>query len=374
MVDVSTQNNANVTTPSPPPSVKDKLALALSPFFFAVAVIVSKIALNNGIYVHTFNALRNSIAFLLSCVFQGGRKTVGEATCIMNCTREAVFWSVLCGVSNAMATVCSAVALAHLNTAMFSFMLGLSVVMTPLLGHFLPFKCCKLQPLGWFAVILSIIGTLVLEGCVGNRGDCFVNGNWYTIAALSAALFYSLYSYLIGLGSETVESNMLTQGALGVSSLILVGILLISVTLSIATNNHGSEGSSNTFLVYFYVTSRQLLCVVAVSALEAVAWQYETFAVIALGSSKSAMAIATEAPMTTLLAYVILNESLTTSEYMGCILVFLAAVIASHDGVEDTSEHCESTDIRGNGSDSLSYSAHSMHGLLPEWSESSIKL
>ncbi len=44
-------------------------------------------------------------------------------------------------------------------------------------AHFLPFKSAKLQKLGRCAVCLSIIGTLVLEGCAENIGVCFTHGN-----------------------------------------------------------------------------------------------------------------------------------------------------------------------------------------------------
>ena len=256
-----------------------------------------------------------------------------------------MFWSGICGLSNALGMTCSAVALAHLNTAMFSFMLGLTVVMTPLLSHFLPFKSSKLQALGWFAVCLSIVGTLVLEGCAEDLGACFVRGNWYSLVALGAALFYSLYAYLIGLGSESVESGFLTQGSLCVSCMALISILLVTSGFEA---HHESP-----FLAYFYVTPKQLLCVGGVAALEAVAWQCETHAVVAVGSSKAAMAIATEAPMTTLLAYLILKESLSFYQYIGCVLVFLAAVVASCDGggggaakqCEDSSREEEQVDL-----------------------------
>ncbi len=126
-----------------------------------------------------------------------------------------------------------------------------------------------------------------------------------------------------------MESALLTQGALCVSCLTLIGILLI--TGAFFPESHDPLIS---------MTPRQLLFVGVVSALEAVAWQCETLAVISVGSSQAAMAIATEAPMTTVLAYIILKESLSSSQYFGCLLVFLAAVIACYDGGEVT-EGCD---------------------------------
>jgi drug/metabolite transporter (DMT)-like permease len=318
-------------------SLCDKLSLVFSPFLFALAIIIAKIALNDGVDIHTFNAIRNTLAFLLTYLFRNRKCGVGRTASLSNCDYNFMFWSGLCGLSNALGMTCSAVALAHLNTAMFSFMLGLTVVMTPLLSHFLPFKSSKLQTLGWFAVCLSIVGTLVLEGCAEDLGACFVHGSWYSAVALGAALFYSLYAYLIGLGSESVEPGFLTQGALCVSCVALTCILLF--TSGLETHDESP------FLGHFHITPRRLLCVGGVAALEAVAWQCEARAVVAVGSSKAAMAIATEAPMTTLLAYIILKESLSMSQYMGCLLVFLAAVVASYDGhgeKDPIMEQCDS--------------------------------
>jgi hypothetical protein len=97
-------------------------------------------------------------------------------------------------------------------------------------------------------------------------------------------------------------------------------------------DDKSSNNNTSSLFLHFNYSSRQLMFTVGVAALEAVAWQYETYAVVAVGASKAAMAIATEAPMTTLLAYLILNESLSQSEYLGCAMVFLAAVIASWEG------------------------------------------
>lgn len=307
-----------------------KAVLVVSPFLFALAIIIAKLALNDGVQVHAFNALRNSLAFLFTYIFRNRKRGSELSPSLSNCDHNFVFWSVLCGLCNALGMTSSAVALAHLNTAMFSFMLGLTVVMTPLLGHFLPFKSTKLNTLGWFAVCLSVVGTLLLEGCIGDMASCFEDGNWYSGAALGAALFYSLYSYFIGLGSESVEASLLTQGALCVSCMALTAVMVLFIY--VLDDDKSSNNNTSSLFLHFNYSSRQLMFTVGVAALEAVAWQYETYAVVAVGASKAAMAIATEAPMTTLLAYLILNESLSQSEYLGCAMVFLAAVIASWEG------------------------------------------
>lgn len=339
------------------PAPSDKLTLVLSPFLFALAIIIAKVALNNGVYLYTFNAIRNIFAFLLTYLFRKRKCGDDGIASVSKCDHNFLFWSGICGVSNALGMTCSALALAHLNTAMFSFMLGLTVVITPLLSHFLPFKSSKLQTLGWFAVCLSVVGTLVLEGCTEDFGACFTHGNRYSLVALGAAFFYSLYSYLIGLGSESVQSGLLTQGALGVSCLTLICILLFTVrVIGTHYSDEAHSAKESSLWRFFQMTSRQLLCVGAVAALEAVAWQCETRAVVTVGSSKAAMAIATEAPMTTMLAYVILDESLSLSEYVGCLLVFLAAVIASCDGAGEVAENHygdSDSDIRLRGEEQL---------------------
>lgn len=292
-------------------------------------------ALNNGVYVYAFNAIRNTGAFFLTYLSnkaKSGSKS-GTTMTILNCDRNLIFWSCVCGVTNALGMTCSAVSLAYLNTAMFSFLLGLTVVMTPLLAHFLPFKSTQLNSLGWLAVAVSIIGTLVLEGCAQDMGACFARGNWYSAVALGAAFFYSLYAYLIGLGCEKVDASVLTEGTLLVSCITLCMILVSMLVLTTETNadTDNADGEPSSHRITWILTPWQLTCVAGVAALGAVAWQCETWAVVSVGASKAAMAIATEAPMTTLLAFLFLHEQLSAYQYFGCGLVFLAAVIAVYD-------------------------------------------
>ena len=297
--------------------VYDKVILMVSPFMFASAIIIAKVALNDGLYVYTFNMIRNSLAFLLTYFVRSKNcRNCCQDTLLYD--QKLLFWSGLCGVANALGMTCSAVALANLNTALFSFLLGLLVVITPLLSHFLPYKTIKLQTTGWLAVCLSIVGTFVLQGCVSNMRVCILSGNWYSVVAIGAAFFYSLYSYLIDLGSDQVDSSALTQGALLVSCFMLAIFLILNCVFS------GVSVSDK-----IHTTFWQLICVFGVGAVEAVAWQCETYAVTTIGSSKAAMIIATEAPITTLLASIILHESLSHDEYVGCLMMFLAAVLAS---------------------------------------------
>jgi drug/metabolite transporter (DMT)-like permease len=314
-----------------PPTIGDKFSLAASPFLFALAIIIAKVALNGGVYVFTFNAIRNTFAFVMTYVVRNVRGLNKRTVSWSNCDASLLQWSFLCGVSNALGMTCSALALSQLNTAMFSFLLGLTVVMTPLMSHFLPYKSVRVNALGWFAVTLSIVGTLFLEGCARDPSQCLSNGNWFSVVALGAAFFYSLYAYLIGLGSDYVEPGTLTQGSLLVSCIALICICLVTILFR-------EEGEDAGNISYFYLSPVQYACVTGVAVLEALAWQFETRAVTAVGASKAAMAIATEAPMTTILAYFLLSEQLTTYQYVGCALVFLAAIIATFDAPED-SEH-----------------------------------
>lgn len=300
-------------------SVGVNVALFLSPLLFASAIIVAKMALNDGVDIHAFNAIRNAGAFVFTFFFRNRKCANKASVSFANCNPNFLYWSCICGLANALGMTCSAISLAHLNTAMFSFLLGLTVVITPLLAHFLPFKPHKLHWRGWCAVGISVIGTLVLEGCVENVGACFSGGNIFSIVALGAAFFYSLYAYMIDLGSNHVESSLLTQGTLFVSCIVLTIIALEPIAL-------GRDAR------VFRFTHSEWNCVIGVAALEAVAWQCETFALVAVGPSKAAMAIATEAPMTTILAFIVLNESLRGMQYLGCALVFFAAAVAIYDG------------------------------------------
>lgn len=295
-------------------------SLVVSPLLFAVAIIIAKVALNGNVNVFAFNALRNTLAFSFTYIV---RKCDDNSAIYFRRSNSSLwYWSALCGAANALGMSCSAISLARLNTAMFSFLLGTTVVMTPLLSHFMPCKSAKLQIKGWLAVLISIVGTILLEGCVEDYHACFSSGNWYSVVALGAAFFYSVYAYLIGLGSDHIDPGALTLGSLFVSCLTLTAMLAISFLIK------GSNIKTDWFL-----SVKQLLCVAAVAIVEAFAWQFETLAVSALGASKAAAAIATEAPLTAMLAFVLLNEKLSYFQYVGCAFVFLAALVATSDEI-----------------------------------------
>lgn len=195
------------------------------------------------------------------------------------------------------------VCLKYTTASKSSFLVSLSVLFVPLIESFMRRKL----PSKWIfvSVIISILGLRLISGMDGtgyNIGD--------TLAILSS-VFYSIYIVLMDRTGKDIEEMILTLIQLGVVSICGTIVLLFYEGLNFQY--------FKIILIPIFVIG--ILCT-GMSTL------FQTRAQKVASSESVGILLLGEPLFTTILAFIVLKETILISGFIGGILILLSLVIA----------------------------------------------
>ena len=207
-----------------------------------------------------------------------------------------------CGVALFAASGLQQMGMVHTDAGKSGFLTAMYIILVPLLGIFMMRKPSKTI---YISVVLAVAG-LYLLSCVGvttiNRGDLMLLG-----CALAFA-FQILFVEIFGKGLNGVQLNC--------AQCIVNGVLSAIVMLLFEEPN--MEAITACWLPLMYAG---ILSMGVAFTLQIVGQKY-------LDSAPASIIMSLESVFAVLAGWLILGETMTTAETIGCVLMFAAVILS----------------------------------------------
>ena len=211
----------------------------------------------------------------------------------------------------------------HYIAGKAAFINGLYVVATPFLASLIPGASYRITPTTWFCVGLCVIGTYFLSNPESSSSS-FGIGEIFMLGSMLSCTISVIAS---DLGSKRVDCVDLTLVEFSISSVLCtIASLLMEAHMWYWPLPALQDGIS-------------LIALVAV--IESFAYLVGTVGQTYSTSSRAALIYSLESVFALLLGYVLLNETLTRMELLGCMLLFIATYMSSAEGLYEASSSSE---------------------------------
>ena len=210
---------------------------------------------------------------------------------------------ILCGLALGLASCLQQYGMLYTTVGKAGFLTTLYIVMTPVAGLFLGRKCPKLT---WIAVLLSLIGVYLLsmaEQTGVNRGD---------IAEILCAVVFTIQILLVDRFNVRVNVYKL-------ACVQFATVAVFSLLLSLAfgeTVSFADIRSAWLPILYTGVLS------------SGVAYTLQIVGQRGLNPTLASLIMSLESSIATLSGWLILHQALSVREFIGCVLMFAAIVLA----------------------------------------------
>lgn len=192
------------------------------------------------------------------------------------------------------------IGIAYTTPGKAAFLISLSIIFVPLIGLFLGEKIKKVQ---WLGVFLALIGV----GLLSLKSDFTINFGDFIM--MVAAFFLAIHMRISGYFNKNVESLKYTMFRF-IAAAIFCTVLAISI--------------ENTTI---YIIKKALPTLLFTGILSSgIAFTLQSVAQIHLDDLTIAFVLSLESVFGAIFAWMILGETLTKKELLGCILVFISVV------------------------------------------------
>lgn len=214
-------------------------------------------------------------------------------------------------VAQLIGTLCLVAAFSYRNFAVASSLSKTEAVQVAVIGAF--FFSAPLSPLGWFSVIVGVVGVILLskvkltwQDIAHNRGAGF---------GLASGLGLAMATLLIRESSLALDTHLMVSASVTLVFLITVQALISVVYILIKESEQITKMAINWRLCLF---------VGVTSLLGSIGWftaaSYQTAAYVkALGQ--------VEFFITLILTYRVFKEKVTALEYLGMIMIILSVLV-----------------------------------------------
>lgn len=288
--------------------VRNSLLLLLTATIWGVAFVAQSVSMD---YIggFTFNAVRNLIGALtlLPVIWGLGKTKAPEEKKRIQASSDRktlITGGICCGILLCFASNFQQFGIKYTSVGKAGFITACYIVIVPIIGIFLKKKC---SPFIWIAVILSLCGLYLL--CL-TPGEGFAIGKGELLVLICAFLF-SLHILTIDHFSPLVDGvkmsciQFLTGGILGAVFMLLFENPSLAMILSAAGP-----------ILYTGIMST------------GVGYTLQIVGQKGLNPTVAALILSLESVFSALSGYVFLHQVLTTRELIGCVLMFIAIVLA----------------------------------------------
>lgn len=288
--------------------VRNSLLLLLTATIWGVAFVAQSVSMD---YIggFTFNAVRNLIGALtlLPVIWGLGKTKAPEEKKRIQASSDRktlITGGICCGILLCFASNFQQFGIKYTSVGKAGFITACYIVIVPIIGIFLKKKC---SPFIWIAVILSLCGLYLL--CL-TPGEGFAIGKGELLVLICAFLF-SLHILTIDHFSPLVDGvkmsciQFLTGGILGAVFMLLFENPSLAMILSAAGP-----------ILYTGIMST------------GVGYTLQIVGQKGLNPTVAALILSLESVFSALSGYAFLHQVLTTRELIGCVLMFIAIVLA----------------------------------------------
>jgi drug/metabolite transporter (DMT)-like permease len=297
----------------------------LSALLYGISFGYQRYAMLRGIGPITFNACRFPISTVLTIFAQFGLSSKAEALPADSSIRNSYYkvfetlkWGMFCGFFVFGGSVLQQIGLKTVQAAKMSFITGSYVIFVPIVEWFLPGFGLSLNWRVWLSAAVSVIGMLLLSGCVGEvscfkyTGDIFMNGEMI--------IFISMLFWVVVLMATDVASKKVDCLSLAIVEDLVCSILTIIAALTLEHDMWIAPYS-------FIRESWDLILIVAI--VEGAAVVFGILGQIYVSPSLTALISSTASVYTAIGGYLFLHEVLSIIELLGCGLILMATILVS---------------------------------------------
>lgn len=283
---------------------KGNLMLLLTAFIWGSAFVAQSTGMNY-IGPFTFLAIRSFLGVIALLPVIAFRASKQEKTVRQQNSRVKITWigGFFCGIVLGVASAFQQVGLGMTSAGKAGFITALYIVIVPIVSIFIG---KKIHLSTWFYLLIALVGFYLLsvkEGFSIGKGDLLV---------LCCAFCYSIHiltiDYFLNKGADPVKMSCM--------QFLISGILGLILTLLFETPSPASIWAAKIPLLYAGVLSSGVAY-----TLQIVGQKYTEPTIATLLMSL-------ESVFAALTGWIVLHEVLSGKELLGCLLVFLAVILA----------------------------------------------
>lgn len=284
--------------------IKGSILLLIGTFIWGCAFVAQSVGMD---YVgpFTFQACRSFLAvlILIPVIWLFDRKKSDGATYAKRWQTKGLWKTgMLCGIALFAATGLQQVGLVYTEPGKAGFITAMYIVLVPVLGLFLGRKPGRLV---WVSVVLAVIG-LYLLSCVGvsgiNIGDLYMVG-----AAVAFAVQITL-----------VDRLAKDMDGLRLNCIQFLVVTVLSAILMAFTEQPSWQSILDCALPLMYTG---FLSSAAAYSLQILGQQH-------LDPAPASLIMSLESVFAVLAGWLVLNQTLSPTEFLGCALVFTGVILS----------------------------------------------
>lgn len=289
--------------------VRNTFLLLLTSLIWGAAFVAQSVSMD---YIEplTFICLRSLIGglVLLPCIWifdrMGGKKekTKQKDTCQWWKDRKLLFGGVICGLFLFAANCFQQTGIQYTTVGKAGFITSFYIIIVPLLGIFLKRYCGILT---WFSVIIALVGLYFLcmnEALQIQPGDFLILISAFLFAGQIMAIDH-FNTYLDSVKMSCIQ--FFTGAVLGGIGMVLFEEPQMSLVVQAAGP-----------ILYTGVMST------------GVAYTLQIVGQKGLNPTMAALILSLESVFSALSGFVILGQVMTSREFLGCVLMFMAIILA----------------------------------------------
>lgn len=285
--------------------MRSNLLLLLVAFIWGSAFVAQSSAMD---YVgpYTYNMTRNvlAFAFLVPVIwFMEGKGKSKSVSATLRPNKQTVIGGICCGIALAVASTFQQVGITMTTAGKAGFITALYIIMVPILGVFIGKKIPKII---WLCVALAIVGFFLLcvkDGFSVSKGDVLV---------LICALCYSVHIMVIDhFTSKNVDGVKMSCIQFLVAAVVLSPLMIVI------------EHPSMDIILSAWVTIGY-----AGILSSGVGYTLQIVAQKDTDPTTATLIMSLESVFAALSGWLILKEVLLPKEILGCVLVFVAVILA----------------------------------------------
>ena len=283
--------------------LKSSFMLLLTAVIWGVAFVAQSVGMDY-IGPFTFNSIRSLIGgfVLIPCIFLLNRGKAEKGQASPNERKMLLIGGICCGVALAVASSLQQMGIQYTSVGKAGFITACYIVIVPILGLFLKKKC---SPYIWAAVAMALAGLYLLcikDGFTIGKGDILV---------MICALLFSFHILVIDYYSPKVDGV-----AMSCIQFLVCGILSGIPALLLEHPQMSAILCAWQPILYAGVMS----C--------GVAYTLQIVGQKNMNPTVASLILSLESCISVLAGWVILHQSLSRREIIGCLIMFAAIILA----------------------------------------------
>jgi drug/metabolite transporter (DMT)-like permease len=231
--------------------------------------------------------------------------------------KELWFWGTVCGLSNYAGSVLQQIALVTVSVGKTGFITGMYVVVVPIVEWFIPGRSQYMTARSWVAAIVSVVGMYFLSGCASTSSCLEGDVGRGEILVLISVLAWVVSIIGADFGAKRVDCISLTA-----VDFVICTILNLA-TAWVFEYDQVVHPMRFTWLTW--------ASIIVVGITEAAAFTLSTLGQMYTPASRAALLMSLETVSSALGGYLLLHETLSGFEILGCCIMFAATLISSID-------------------------------------------